>query len=168
MIQMKPIPQQPVRQAEITTKQCVIAPVVAENIDECVSVYLKAYNCPPWNYSWTFEKAKDYLLEYMNCRQFIGFALYDEDKITGAVFAHRKTWWTGQQLMIDEFFVSQEKQRMGFGKRLLEHCDRYAADHQIGSTVLMTNKYMPSFKFYNSEGYTPTEQYVFMFKQAAR
>jgi aminoglycoside 6'-N-acetyltransferase I len=143
----------------------MIVPITTENIDDCTAVYLKAYNCPPWNYHWSYEKARSYLLEYMSCKQFIGFALYDEDKVAGAVFAHSKTWWTNQQLMIDEFFVSQEKQRKGYGKTMLAHCDQYAADQQIKSIVLMTNKYMPSFMFYNKEGYTATEQYVFMFKQ---
>jgi len=143
----------------------MIVPITTENIDKCVSVYLKAYNCPPWNYNWTFEKAREYLLEYLGCKQFVGFALYDEDKVAGAVFAHTKTWWTSPQLMIDEFFVSREKQRMGYGKKLLAHCDEYASGQQIGTVVLMTNKYMPSYRFYDKEGYTAAEQYVFMFKQ---
>lgn len=145
----------------------MIVPITTEIIDDCTSVYLKAYNSAPWNYHWTFDKARTYLLEYMNCKQFAGFALYDEGKIAGAAFAHTKTWWTNQQLMIDEFFISQDRQRMGYGKKLLAYCDQYAAEQQIGSVVLMTNKYMPSFKFYDKEGYTMTEQYVFMFKQVA-
>jgi len=143
----------------------MINPITAENIDECVYVYLKAYNCPPWNYNWTFVKAREYLLEYMAGEQFVGFALYHEGKVAGAAFAHTKTWWTGRQLMIDEFFVSREKQRMGYGKKILAYCDHYAFAHQIGTVVLMTNKYMPSYKFYDKEGYTATEQYVFMFRQ---
>lgn len=145
----------------------MIVSITKENFDECVSAYMKAYNCPPWNYHWTYEKASEYLLEYMSCKQFVGFALYDEGKIVAAVFAHSKTWWTNKQLMIDEFFVSLEKQRMGYGKKMLKHCDQYAAANQISSLVLMTNKYMPSFKFYEKEGYTATEQYIFMFKQAS-
>lgn len=143
----------------------MITSINKENFDDCVSAYIKAYNCPPWNYHWTNERAREYLLEYMNCSQFVGFALYDEYKIVGAVFAHTKTWWTGKQLMIDEFFVSREKQKMGYGKKMLKHCDQYAAENQIGSLVLMTNRYMPSFKFYEKEEYTAIEQYVFMFKQ---
>ena len=145
-----------------------IVPITLENIDECVSVYLKAYNCPPWNYHWTFDKARGYLLEYMGCEVFVGFALYVDDSIAAAVFAHSKTWWTNKQLMINEFFVAQEMQRMGYGKKLLVHCDEYAAGQNIGAVVLMTNKYMPSYKFYDKEGYTMTEQYVFMFKQVQK
>src|SRR3954464_14677238 len=120
----------------------MIIPINKDNIDECTAVYLKAYNNPPWNYHWTYEKAVEYLSEYMNCGQFVGYALYDEGKVVGAMFGHTKTWWTGKQFMIDEFFVSAEKQRMGYGKAMLKYCDQWAADNQISSIVLMTNKYM--------------------------
>ncbi len=143
----------------------MIVPVNDQNMYDCVSVFLKAYNCPPWNYHWTHERAKEYLAEYVSCNKFVGFVLYDEDEPVGAVFARSKTWWTGQQLMIDEFFVSQEKQRRGYGKKLLDFCDKYAAEQQMESIILMTNKYMPSYAFYNKLDYTTTEQYVFMFKQ---
>jgi len=91
--------------------------------------------------------------------------LYDQDQSVGAIFGHRKTWWTNQQLMIDEFFISPEKQRMGYGKKMLEFCDQYAIEKQIASIVLMTNKYMPSYNLYDKTGYTTTEQFIFMFKQ---
>ena len=145
----------------------MIITITTENVEDCVPAYLMAYNSPPWNYHWTYEKASEYLSEYINCKQFVGFALYEDGKVVAAVFAHSKTWWTHKQLMIDEFFVSLERQKMGYGKKMLRHCDQYASDHKISSIVLMTNKYMPSYKFYIKEGYTETEQYVFMFKQAA-
>ena len=141
--------------------------VTTENLEEYVLAFIKAYNCPPWNYNWTREKAAQYLLEYMSCKQFVGFALYDDGEVVGAAFAHTKTWWTSPQLMIDEFFISGEKQRKGYGKTLLAHCDQFARGQHITSIVLMTNKFMPSYQFYEKNDYLTTQQYVFMFKQVA-
>lgn len=143
----------------------MIIPVTTENINDCVVVFLKSYNQPPWNYHWTGEKAKQYLSEYLDCKQFVGFVLYDQNQAAGAIMCHSKTWWTNQQLMIDEFFISPEKQRMGYGKKLLESCNQYAINKKIGSIVLMTNKYMPAYNFYDKTSFTTTEQFVFMFKQ---
>lgn len=143
----------------------MVVPVTIENLGDCVSAFLKAYNGPPWNYNWTYEKAKQYLSEYMGCSQFVGFVLYDEEQVVGATFGHTKTWWTDKQFMIDEFFIAGEKQRMGYGKKLIGFCDQYARENQTGSIMLMTNRYMPSYGFYDKEGYTTTEQYIFMFKQ---
>jgi GNAT superfamily N-acetyltransferase len=136
-----------------------------QNLDDCVGVFIKAYNQPPWNYHWTFDKAKQYLIEYMNCTQFAGFILYDEGEPVGAILGHKKTWWTGPQFMIDEFFISPERQRKGYGKKLLDFCDQYANENGIELLILMTNKYMPAYQFYTKSGYINAEQYVFMFKQ---
>ncbi|MDO3643700.1 GNAT family N-acetyltransferase [Mucilaginibacter sp. L3T2-6] len=149
----------------INDNDTMIVPITAENVEDCVSAFIKAYNCPPWNYHWTFEKAIEYLQEYMNCKQFFGFALYDGAAVAAAIFAHSKTWWTNKQFMIDEFFVSREKQKMGYGRQMLAHFNQYALANQITSLVLMTNKYMPALNFYEKSGFTTAEQYVFMFKQ---
>jgi GNAT superfamily N-acetyltransferase len=142
-----------------------ILAVTHENLEDCISVFIKAYNQTPWNYQWTFEKAKQYLSEYLNSASFVGFIMYDQQKAVGAIFGHTKTWWTNKQLMVDEFFISAEKQRRGYGKKLMEYCNQYARAQQVELLILMTNKYMPAYKFYNTIGYTTTEQYVFMFKQ---
>jgi GNAT superfamily N-acetyltransferase len=142
-----------------------IVPVTLENLNDCVNVFLKAYNQEPWNYHWTVEKATQYLSEYMSSGYFIGAILYDENVPVGAMFGHTKTWWTNKQMMIDEFFIASEKQRKGYGKQLMEFCSTYAKQQEAELLILMTNKYMPAYKFYDKIGYTTTEQYVFMFKQ---
>ena len=142
-----------------------IQPITKQNFEDCIDVFISAYNQAPWNYNWTFPKAKQYLSEYVDRPNFIGFILYDDHKAVGAAFGHQKTWWINQQLMIDEFFISSKKQKMGYGKTLMNHCNQYAQQHDIQLSILMTNKYMPAYKFYDKQGYTTTEQYVFMFKQ---
>jgi aminoglycoside 6'-N-acetyltransferase I len=140
-------------------------PLTNQNLDDCVGIFIKSYNQAPWNYHWTFDKAKQYLSEYMSCSGFAGFILYDEGEPVGAILGHKKTWWTGQQFMIDEFFISPERQRKGYGKKMLDVCDQYATENGIELLILMTNKYMPAYQFYTKSGYINTEQYVFMFKQ---
>lgn len=142
-----------------------ITPLTTQNLDECVNVFMKSYNAPPWNYHWNLENAKQYLSEYLDCKTFVGFVFCDEGEVVGAILGHNKTWWTGKQFMIDEFFISPERQRMGYGKKLLDFCDQYTSENQVELLILMTNKFMPAYKFYNKSGYITAEQYVFMFKQ---
>lgn len=142
-----------------------IYPVTEDKLDECVAIFIKAYNSPPWNCAWTPEKARQYLSEYLGAPNFVGFLFYVDEELVGATFGHQKTWFTSQQLMIDEFFIAPEHQRKGYGKKLMEHCNQYAKQNNIGIVFLMTNKYMPSYKFYEKTDYTTIEQFVFMFKQ---
>ncbi|WP_183558339.1 GNAT family N-acetyltransferase [Mucilaginibacter sp. SP1R1] len=141
-----------------------IVSITLENFNDCVGIFIKAYNQAPWNYQWTVEKASQYLAEYMSSDYFIGFILYDQDLPVGAILGHTKTWWTNKQMVIDEFFITAESQRKGYGQYLMEFCSSYAKKEEVELLTLMTNKYMPAYKFYNKNDYITTEQYVFMFK----
>ncbi|MFD2872280.1 GNAT family N-acetyltransferase [Mucilaginibacter ximonensis] len=142
-----------------------ILPITRDNIDDCLPAFIKSYNSAPWNAQWTTETARLYLNEYLANPHFAGFILKDENDVIGAVCAHKKTWWTNKQLFIDEFFISPEKQRQGYGKLLMNQCAEYSRENGLELLVLMTNKYMPAYKFYNKTGYVNAEQFVFMFKQ---
>jgi len=139
--------------------------ITEKHIADCASVMMDAYNAPPWNCKWTSDKAYLYVDELISSRDFIGFIIYDEGKPAGAILAHKKTWWTNKQLMIDELFVSPDFQKKGYGKKLLHFSEEYANANNIELLVLMTNKYLPVFDFYESMDYTIADQYVFMFKQ---
>ena len=142
-----------------------ITPITPENLSDCIAVFIKAYNHAPWNFQWTTDTAQQYLVEYMSSSTFLGFILYDEQSPVGAVLAHTKTWWTNKQMMIDEFFITSERQRKGYGKKLMDFCNILAREQHAELLVLMTNKYMPAYAFYEKLSYTTIEPYVFMFKQ---
>lgn len=137
-----------------------------QDIRECAGLLIKSYNQPPWRYNWVQEKAEKYLGEYFDSKQFVGFTLFDEGEMTGAVFAHTKTWWTTDQVYIDELFIAGNKQRSGYGKALLDHVSKWAKEHGFPTVFLMTNKFMPSFMFYNKNDFSQAEHFIFMFRQA--
>ena|ERR1700754_5113440 len=136
-----------------------------DHLDDCVNVFVKAYNTAPWNCKWTAENAREYLSELIDHVNFTGFIIYDNNDVAGAILGHRKTWWTDQQLMINELFVSPEFQKRGYGKMLMQQMEDYAASRGIKLLALMTNKYLPVYEFYEQVDYTAADQYVFMFKQ---
>ena len=142
-----------------------IRPVATDDIDGCARSLVRAYNQAPWRHNWDFEKAVKYLREYLEVKQFVGFVLCEGDEIAGAIFAHSKTWWANDQLFIDELFISDHKQRSGYGKRLLGHAEQYAKDHGLKSLSLMTNKFMPAFHSYNKLNFFHAEQLIFLFRE---
>ncbi len=142
-----------------------IKDLTKNDITDCARLLIKSYNQPPWRYNWEQEKAEKYLLEYADTKQFVGFTVWEGQEMTGALFAHTKTWWTADQLYIDELFISSEKQRSGYGKALLEHTEKWGKENGFPTIFLMTNKFMPSFKFYNKNDFSHAEHFIFMFKQ---
>lgn len=141
-----------------------IRPLVKTDIAECAELLIQSYNRPPWNYNFTTEKAITYLSEYAERSRFVGFVLCEEDHIAGAMLGHSKTWWTNDLLFIDEFFISPDRQRMGYGKLLLDHSEKYARTQGYEVVTLMTSKHMPAMKFYRGVSYLPADQFVFLFK----
>lgn len=143
----------------------IIKPVTKENLEACANVYIKAYSHAPWNYDWKLDAAINYLNEYISSEQFIGFVIFDDGDIAGALLAHTRTWWTNNQLYIDEFFISPASQKKGFGKLLLNHAEEYARNNDLGVITLLTNKYMPVMKFYDSNNFIHAQPFVMLFKK---
>lgn len=135
------------------------------DIDDCASLLMRSYNQAPWRHHWKIDQAIKYLTEYTESKSFIGFVLCEGETIAGAMFAHSKTWWTNNQLYIDELFISPDSQRSGYGKTMLDFAEKFAKENGLESISLMTNKFMPAYNFYNKLNYSEAEQFVFMFKQ---
>ena len=142
-----------------------IRQVTKNDIGACAEVFMAAYNKMPWNYNWGKAKAEKYLSEYFHSPQFVGYLYCEGTEVLGAFFAHSKTWWTNDQLFIDELFVASNSQGKGIGKQLMAEAEKHCEANDLGTLALMTNKFMPSLKFYDSIDFTKVDQFVFMFKQ---
>ena len=141
-----------------------IKPITNASIDACAKVFIQSYNRPPWNYQWKLEDAIKYLDEYASSPQFVGFALYDNEEIAGVLLAHTKTWWTSNQLFIDEFFVAPGFQKMGYGKILINYAEQYALENELKTITLMTHKFMPAMNFYVKNDFIHAQPFVILFK----
>ncbi|MDN3584969.1 GNAT family N-acetyltransferase [Mucilaginibacter flavus] len=135
-----------------------------EDIDKCVDLCIASSNRPPWNHQWGYDRALKYLKEFADQPRFVGFAIYEQGAITGILLAHTKTWWENDLLYIDEFFIVPEKQRIGYGKRLLNHAEAYAREQGCGIVSLVTTRYMLTNEFRNDLNYHHAEHYMFLFK----
>ena len=141
-----------------------IRPLTSNDIADCARIFMQSYNQAPWNYNFDFDKAVVYLKEYAERKRFVGFVLCEGDEITGAMLGHSKTWWTNDLLYVDELFISPAKQKHGYGKALLDHAQEYAGNAGLEVITLMTNKYMPAFKFYENNDFIHAEHFAILFK----
>jgi aminoglycoside 6'-N-acetyltransferase I len=135
------------------------------DIDTCVNMLIETYNPPPWNDHWTRETGKKYLAEFISSNDFIGYAAIESDEIIGAIFAHRKTWWTKDEIYIDELFIRPDRQQHGCGKKLMEQVEKLSKESGCGGVTLLTNKDRPAKVFYEKIGYSTAEHVIFMYKE---
>lgn len=130
----------------------------------CVDLLIEAYNYEPWNCHWTIETATRYLNEFVSNENFVGFVICEGTTIVGAIFAHRKTWWTKDELFVDEIFIAPRYQRQGYGTKLLDHAEGYARVEGLAGLTLLTDRNMPAAAFYVKHDYLQAEHVVFMYK----
>jgi GNAT superfamily N-acetyltransferase len=135
------------------------------DLERCGEILISSYNTMPWNYRWSFEKAYLYLKEYQEAKRFMGFVALEEGMIVAAIFGHLKTWWTKDQMYIDEVFVSNDFKGKGYGKSIISYCETYCKQKGIDIITLMTNEVMPAYEFHSKNDFVKVDQYVFMFKQ---
>lgn len=136
-----------------------------DDIQACVDLLIEAYNDDPWNCHWTTETATRYLNEYVSSENFVGFVICENTTVAGAMFAHRKTWWTKDELFVDELYIAPRCQRQGYGAKLLAHAEAYASAKDLTGLTLLTNRYMPAVAFYTKHEYVQAEHVVFMYKE---
>ncbi len=136
----------------------------SQDLDACAALLIEAYNAEPWKNHWTRETAVKYLREFAESKNFVGFVVAEGGEIIGAEFAHVKTWWTNDELFVDELFIRPEMQRKGFGRALLQHAEDYARSRGLAGVTLLTSKYMPAKAFYDKNGYLLAEHVIFMYK----
>lgn len=142
-----------------------IRELVFDDIDACVKLLLATYNPPPWNNHWTDESGTRYLSELISNSKFIGYVVLEDDEIVGALFAHRKVWWTNDEIFIDELFINPEYQNRGYGKLLMNQVEDVSKELGLGGVTLLTNKNHPAKLFYEKKGYAMAQDVVFMYKE---
>jgi GNAT superfamily N-acetyltransferase len=96
---------------------------------------------------------------------FVGFVICENEALIGAMFAHRRTWWTNDELFVDELYIAPDFQRQGYGESLLTHAEQYAKSRSLAGLTLLTNRYFPVKGFYEKHGYVEADHVIFMYKE---
>ncbi len=134
------------------------------DFDACVQLLMDAYNGAPWENHWTEETASRHLKEFLSCPAFVGFTALENGQTVGALFAHRQTWWTQDEVYVDELFVHPLFQGKGHGKQLLQAAETHCRENGLAGVVLLTNRHMPAKAFYDRNGYVQADHVIYMYK----
>jgi len=140
------------------------------DLTACAEIMMSVYNNELWQCRWSLDITKDYLMDYVECKKFIGYTLWLDDVIIGAIFCHEKIWWNNNEIFIDEMFIdemfiSPEFQRQGYGTELLNVVENYIKEHDLAGFTLTTNRFAPAPNFYRKNGFFDAEHVLFMCKE---
>lgn len=136
-----------------------------EDLTACAELMMEVYNNEHWQCRWSLELAQNYLQDYVNSNKFLGYTIWVDGKIKGAIFCHEKIWWNNSEIFIDEMFVSPEIQRQGYGTELINVVESYIDEHKLAGFTLSTNRFTPAPNFYRKNGFKDAEHILFMYKE---
>lgn len=136
------------------------------DIEKCSELYLRVFSDYPWYDDWlSLNQVQNYLKELTDNPVFEGFVAYENSEVVAVCLGHSRTWWTGKELFIDEFFVRNERQGNGLGTKLLKYVKEYLKNENYERLILLTNKGIPAHEFYMKNGFNNNEQRTVMVKE---
>ena len=135
------------------------------DLTACAEIMMSVYNNELWQCHWSLETAENYLRDYVEGKKFIGYTLWLDNTIKGAILCHEKIWWNNNEVFIDEMFVVPELQRQGYGTDLLNSVECYIKEHNLAGFTLTTNRFAPASHFYRKNGFFDAEHVLFMGKE---
>ncbi len=142
----------------------MLRPYQEDDLPGCVLALIAAYNGEPWHNRWTEETATRYLKEFAGAPHFVCWVAMEEGRLAGALFGHRKTWWTQDELFVDELFIHPDFQGKGHGKRLLQAAEEHCRENGLAGVTLLTDRHMPAMAFYKQNGYELNDHVAFLYR----
>lgn len=134
------------------------------DLELCVELFMDVFNKEPWNDQWTYDRAKLYLMNYVDTPGFIGVVSAHEAAISGFIFGVSKYWWKGNEFFIHEMCVRTEHHRSGTGTNMLQFLEQLLIQEGIQDMALLTNRDIPAEKFYMKNGFKEIKRLVFLAK----
>jgi aminoglycoside 6'-N-acetyltransferase I len=126
-----------------------------EMLEECVELFMEAYNCAPWNDNWTRGTAIALLTCYYNTPKFVGLMAKSGNMIIGCGIGNIEPHYSGNVFYLRELFVSVQSQKAGVGRRLIAALKEDLQLMGIKTIILFTGKTI--FDFYIKSGFKEME-----------
>lgn len=141
----------------------LISELVAEEIDECAALFSEAFGSPPWNQNWSRSSAFERLKSLYVKESCVGYKAIVQERICGFVMGEVELWNSSQLFLIKELCVAVSHQRRGIGRQIIETLLNQLP-REVEKVYLLTDREGPARLFYESMGFSISEQAVVMGK----
>lgn len=137
-----------------------------QDFDNLAKLYKEVFSKQPWNDEWIkLSQVKEYLNELIKNPVFTGYVVYQNSELVAACLGHSRSWWSGNEFIIDEFFVSSNCQGKGIGTLLMDYMENHPELRDVGSFQLLTNYDVPAKDFYRKNGFKIRNNRITMTKK---
>jgi len=141
-----------------------IQPLGVEDLELCTELFIHVFHTEPWNEHWTKETAGKKLNDLFNTPGFTGYGMFDRGELIGFLAGYTEQRYDGKQFYLVEFCVKPERQRKGYGSKLLSYLERKLREQNVGHVYLLTMRDSFTEIFYKKKNYRVSGRIVLMAK----
>ncbi|WP_081686686.1 GNAT family N-acetyltransferase [Chitinilyticum litopenaei] len=142
--------------------------MTVDDLPKVARLFRQTFNAPPWNDEWRDDAhARRYLAGLLANPQGRCWVALDGGELCGALFGHRRDWWSGDECFIDECFIVPQWQGNGLGRWLIEAVSAELMAEGISLLSLLTIRQLPAAGFYRHLGFQAQPDCHLFWKQLA-
>ena len=94
----------------------------------------------------------------------MSFGVYQDEVFIGMALGKIKSWYAGTEYWIDEFGILPEMQQSGIGSEFMREIEKALVKKGIDNIVLLTERGVPAYHFYQKNGFEEKEETAFFVK----
>ncbi len=137
-----------------------------EDIPTMTPLYVKTFNAPPWNDTWTEKTAAKRLSQMIGVPDFYGLCAYDDEGLCGLILGGFEQYCDTVTFNLKEFCVRSTERGRGLGSRIYRELEKRLNERDVSEILLYTLRGMQTQHFYNKQGFNDAEDMVLMKKMA--
>ena len=141
-----------------------IQEITIEQIEDVKRLMLAVFSGEPWNDAWTEDQLHAYLTQLMGEHHSLSFGIYLHGSLSGVSLGKIKSWCEGTEYWIEEFGVLPQMQRKGVGSQFIQEMEKALIKRGITHIVLLTERDVPAYGFYQKNGFEEKKEYAFFAK----
>lgn len=129
------------------------------DVGPCTSIYVRAYEAPPYDGCFDDETAAAILRQVIAAHPATCFVALEGGQLLGFILC---STLAGMKATIEEFAVDPDRQREGIGKALLDHALRALRQQGFTAAELIAHRRAPAFRFYRGYGFRESGSFALM------
>lgn len=138
----------------------MIRKVEQSDYKNIANLMIRAFKNPPWNEEWSYQRAYQRIEQLDDGKYTRCYVYLIDDKIVGVLCGKIITYVNDLELMIEDFYIDPDCQRMGLGTKLMEAVIKELPE--IDGFILLTGKDFYSVDFYQKNDFVVSDNIIFM------
>ena len=140
----------------------MIRKVETSDYEMIAKMMMRAFKNPPWNEEWSYQQAYQRVEQLDDGKYTRCYVYLIDDQIVGVMCGKLITYVSSVDLMIEDFYIDPDYQRMGIGAKLMNGVVELL--NEVDNFTLLTGRDFYSVDFYLKSGFVIENEIVFMVK----